>query len=180
MQGQGGSVHSLARVRYRTRQAKAELLEQWAGEVIGAENAAQLAFAFVAQVPNPDQKIWTFAMINAEQNFAVIEWLRLHSKRPQIAVSLWGLLLTGMRRDTGEILLTRTQIAQRLSIAPENASRIMTELTSINALRRERAGRANRYFLNPNIATHIPGPEARLAAREGAGPLLTLMEGGRA
>jgi hypothetical protein len=36
-----------------------------------------------------------------------------------------------------------------------------------------------RYFLNPTIATHIPGPEARRAAREAAGPLLVLMEGGQ-
>ena len=183
--GQGGrhagaSVHNLARARYRDRQGKAELLEEWAREVIGPQHAAQLALAFAAQTPDPNAERWIFAMINPAQNFAVLEWLRQHSKRPQAAVSLWGLLLTALRMDTGEILLTRAQIAERIGIEPQNVSRIMTELAQINAISREKAGRKVRYFLNPNIATHIPGPEARKAAREAAGPLLVLMEGGKA
>lgn len=173
------AVHNLARARYRDRQAKAELLEEWSREVIGPQNAAQLALAFASRTPDPEAERWIFAMINPAQNFAVVEWLRAHSKRPQAAVTVWGLLLTALRYDTGEILLTRSQIAERVSISPDNASRIMTELASINAVRREREGRKVRYFLNANIATHIPGPEARQRAREAAGPLLTLMEGGR-
>ena len=35
------------------------------------------------------------------------------------------------------------------------------------------------YAMNPNVATHIAGPEARKAARDAAGPLLTLMEGAK-
>lgn len=177
---QTSAVHNLARVRYRTRQAKAELLEEWACEVIGPEHAAQLGLAFAAQTADPDAERWIFAMINPAQNFAVLEWLRKHSKRPQAAVSLWGLLLTALRVDTGEILLTRAQIAERIGIEPDNVTRIVSELASINAIRREKQGRKVRYFLNPNIATHIPGPEARQRAREAAGPLLMLMEGGKA
>jgi hypothetical protein len=97
-----------------------------------------------------------------------------------VAVSVWGLLLTALRPDTGEILLNRGQIAEKIGILPRDLSSIMTELAQINAIRREKEGRRVRYFLNPNIATHIPGPEARKAAREAAGPLLILMEGGRA
>jgi hypothetical protein len=175
----GASLHNLARVRYRDRQAKAELLEEWAREVIGPQHAAQLALAFAAQSPDPDAGKWIFAMINPAQNFAVLEWLGQHSKRPQAATKLWGLLLTALRYDTGEILLTRAQISQRIGIEPQNVSRIMTELAQINAIRREKRGRAVCYFLNPNIATHIPGPEARQRAREAAGPLLVLMEGGK-
>ena len=176
----GASVHSLARARYRTRQAKAELLEEWAREVIGPQHAAQLALAFAAQTPDPDADRWIFAMISPTQNFAVIDWLGQHSKRPQAAVKVWGLLLTALRPDTGEILLTRAQIAERIGIHPKHVSEIMTELVTINAVRREKDGRRVRYFLNPGIATHIPGPEARRAAREAAGPLLVLMEGGKA
>lgn len=176
----GAAVHNLARARYRSRQAKAELLEEWAAEVIGPGNAAQLALAFAAQTPDPDADRWIFVMINPAQNFAVMEWLGKHSKRPQVAVSLWALLLTALRMDTGEILLSRGQIADRIGIAPKHVSEIITELAGINALRRVKQGRAVRYFLNPHIATHIPGPEARKAAREAAGPLLVLMEGGKA
>lgn len=174
-----GSIHNLQRARYRDRKGKAELIEEWLRGPLGAQVASQVAFAFLAETPDPDGERWIFAMISPTQNFAVVEWLRQHSKRPQVAVSLWGLLLTALRPDTGEILLTRAQIAERLRIEPDNVSRIVAELASINALRREKDGRAVRYFLNPNIATHIPGPEARKAAREAAGPLLVLMQGGR-
>lgn len=176
---QGGAVQNLARVRYRTRQAKAELLEEWACEVIGPQHAAQLALAFAARTPDPDADRWIFAMISPSQNYAVIEWLGQHSKRPQLAVRVWGLLLTALRPDTGEILLTRSQISERVGVEPQNVSRIVTELTKINAIRREKEGRRVRYFLNPAIATHIPGPEGRKAAREAAGPLLVLMQGGK-
>jgi hypothetical protein len=175
----GAAVHSLARARYRSRQVKAELLEEWAREVVGPVHAAQLALAFASHTPDPDADRWIFAMISPTQNFAVLEWLRQHSKRPQVAASVWGLLLTALRPDTGEILLTRDQIADRIGILPRHLSSIMTELVRINAVRREKEGRRVRYFLNPGIATHIPGPEARRAAREAAGPLLVLMEGGK-
>jgi hypothetical protein len=177
---QAGSVHSLQRARYRSRQAKAELLEEWAREVIGPTHAAQLAMAFASQTPDPDAERWIFAMISPTQNFAVLEWLGQHSQRPQVATRLWGLLLTALRPDTGEILLSRAQIAEKIGIAPKHTSEIISELAQINAIRREKEGRRVRYFLNPNIATHIPGPEARKAAREAAGPLLVLMEGGKA
>ena len=55
----------------------------------------------------------------------------------------------------------------------------MSRWGSINAIRREKEGRTVRYFLNPGIATHIPNASARKAAREGAGPLLRIMEGGK-
>jgi AraC-like DNA-binding protein len=174
-----GNIHSLQRARYRDRQAKAELIEEWTREVIGPERAAQLALAFAGQVSDPDAERWIFAMISPVQNAAVVRWLGEHSTRPQVAVRLWAELLTALRPDTGEILLSRLDLAQRLGVQPQNLSRLMTELASINAIRREKQGRAVRYFLNPNIATHIPGPEARKAAREAAGPLLVLMQGGK-
>ena len=178
--GLGAAVHSLQRARYRSTQAKAELIEEWTRDLLGPEKAAQLALAVSAQTSDPDAERWIFAMISPNQNFAVLEWLRKHSKRPQVAVSLWGLLLTALRPDTGEILLTRSQIAERIGIEPRTASELMTELSKINAISRKKEGRTVRFYLNPNIATHIPGPEARKAAREAAGPLLVLMEGGRA
>ena len=178
-QGLGAAISSLERARYRSIQKKAELVEEWTRDLLGPETAAQLAFNLISQTPNPDAQRWIFVMISPTQNFAVMEWLRHHSARPQVAVSLWGLLLTALRPDTGEILLNRGQIAERIGIAPKHVSELMTELAQINAIRREKLGRAVRYFLNPNIATHIPGPEARKTARDTAGPLLVLMQGGK-
>lgn len=176
----GSSLQNLHRVRYRDRQAKAELLEEWTKELLGPENAAQLALAFASGVPDPNAHKWIFVMINPAQNAAVVRWLGEYSKRPQAAVRLWAELLTALRNDTGEIIVSREELAQRLGIASNHVSRLMTELANINAIRRHKDGRRVRYFLNPSIATHIPGPEARKSARDAAGPLLVLMEGGRA
>ena len=77
-------------------------------------------------------------------------------------------------------MLTRAEIAERLDDLPRHVSSLMGELASINAIERRKQGREVKYFLNPHIATHLPGASAREAARDAAGPLLTLMEGGKA
>ena len=51
-------------------------------------------------------------------------------------------------------------------MTPRHLSETMTELASINAILRKKDGRAVRYFMNPNIATHVPSSEQRKEARE--------------
>jgi DNA-binding transcriptional ArsR family regulator len=140
-----------------------------------AEAAATLADG----LRSPSINEWTFVMLSPDQNAAVVLWLRANSKRPQVAMALWAVLFSHLHRTTGEIMQTRAELAARVGTEPDNLSRIMAELESINAVRKERDGRRVRYFLNANIATHIPGPAARKAAREGSGPLLKIMDGGR-
>ena len=118
-------------------------------------------------------------MISPQQNADVVDWLEANSKRPQKAIRLWSRLLTHLRMDTGEIMATRQELAERVGMEPRDLSSTMTELASINAIRRVKEGRKVRYFLNANIATHLPTTSARAAAREEAGPLLRSVEGGR-
>jgi hypothetical protein len=132
-----------------------------------------------AESAKVDPQGWIFVMISPSQNAAVVEWLSQHSRRPQVAVRLWAQLLGHLRSDTGEITQTRAQLADRLGIEPRNLSAMMTELETIRAIRREKEGRRVRYYLNPTIATHLPGP-ARQAAQASAGPLLMLMENRKA
>jgi hypothetical protein len=120
---------------------------------------------------------WTFVMLSPEQNEAVVTWLLDHSNRPQQAVRLWVTLFRHLRRDTGEIMLTRDELAEQIDEAPKNVSTIMGELESIGAIsrRRERVPGmrgpgAVRYFMNPNIATHLNG-KARDKAQAKAGPI---------
>lgn len=105
------------------------------------------------------QKRWPFIMIGPKQNREVLRWLRHNSKRPQAAAELWALLFTAIRSDTGEVVLTRDDIADELGIAPGNVSRIISELESIDAVMRRRDGRRVRYFVNPRAATHLAGAE---------------------
>ena len=131
---------------------------------------------------------WTFIMISADQHRAVMRWIRTESARPMDAVGVWGELFSAVDQDTGEIMLTRDQIAELVGIAAQNVSAIMGELESIGAIirRRERVagmrgpGRVH-YFMNPNVGTHLPGSlrdEAQADAPPG--PLLRVMEGGKA
>ena len=164
--------------RRRTKlQRDAETLEQLAVRAgLPPDVAADLAMN-LRPAPKAD---WIFVMISPQQNAAVVQWLRKNSKRPMKAMELWAELFTCMRMDTGEILRSRDELAERIGETPQNLSRIMTELASINAIVRQRDGRRVKYFMNPNIATHIPTAEQRKEARDGAGPLLRLMEGGQA
>ena len=131
---------------------------------------------------------WTFIMISAEQNRAVVHWLKSNSRRPMQAMDLWSLLFTRVDRDTGEVLLTRDQLAELVDDNADNISAIMGELEGIGAIirRRERVagmrgpGRA-RYFMNSLVGTHLTGAARDKAQAEAPpGPLLRVMEGGKA
>lgn len=141
------------------------------------ETLAKIEAAAKAHAQSPED--WIFVMLSAAQNAEVIDWLQEHSNQPHKAQKVWAQLLTKLRLDTGEIMATRQQLADRVGVTPQNLSRIMTELASINAIIREKDGRRVKYYLNPNIATHQGSASARAKARENAGPLLKLMESGR-
>lgn len=124
-----------------------------------------------------DPNTWTFIMINAEQNFTVIDWIMKESKRKNEAVRLWALLFDNVHRETGQIMLSRQEMADKLEITPNNVSRIMSELESIKAIIKQKEGRGVTYYMNPNVATHL-NQEERDKARPTA-PKLALINGGK-
>ena len=174
----GHAIAKLADARTKTRQAEAfALMQQARKSGLTPDLLDQIDSQLKANANN--QEKWIFVMLGAKENAAVVTWLSENSKRPQKAVQLWANLLAHLRIDTGEITQTRQELADRIGIDANNLSKIMKELRSINAIRQEKTGRQITYFLNPQIATHLPNKAARTAAREAAGPLLTLMEGGK-
>jgi hypothetical protein len=124
---------------------------------------------------------WTFVMLGPEQNAAVVSWLRQNSRYPTLAPALWAQLFTALRRDTGQIMLSRDELAERLGSRLDEVSRIMGELASVGAIItcRERVpgqrgpGRAV-YFMNPNVATNLSGAARDRAQAEA--PKLRLIE----
>jgi len=123
---------------------------------------------------------WCFIMLSPHENAAVVAFLVHNAREPKVAVWLWAEVLKYLRLDTGEILRTREELARELGITPRAVSRVMAQLEEVNAIRRQRDGRGVRYFLNPNVGTHVGGAARDRAQREaGPGPLLTLMEGGK-
>lgn len=168
-------VTKLAEIRAKKRKTEAEAFARQA-RVMGldAETLHKVEAAAAAHATRSET--WIFVMLSPQQNAAVIRWINANSKRPHKAVELWATLLEHLRMDTGEITASRQELADRVGMKPNDLSKTMSELASINAVRREKQGRAVKYYLNPGIATHVPNPAARAAARENAGPLLKLME----
>lgn len=173
----GHAVAKLADARTKARQEQAFALMQLARKSgLPQDLLEQIDIKLKANAQ--DQEKWIFIMLSAKENAAVIRWLNANSQRPRQAVELWATILENLRIDTGEITKTRQELAERVGMEANDLSKIMKELRSINAIRQEKTGRNITYFLNPQIATHLPNKAARTAARKAAGPLLTLMEGG--
>ena len=130
---------------------------------------------------------WTFVMLSPEQNEAVVSYLAQHSGRPLVAVRLWALCFKHLRNDTGEVMLRRDEIADKLGEEPCTISSLMGELEEIGAIirRRERVGGMRgpglvRYFMNSTVATHLTGAARDKAQAEAPpGPLLRIIEGGQ-
>ncbi len=127
---------------------------------------------------------WTFVMLSPDQNAIVVDYLADHSKRPLVAVKLWALCFKHLRTDTGEIMLTREEIAEKLKQRAPEVSEMMTELVEFGAIIRKRIKVGGmkgpglvHYFMNPRVATHLAGKERDDAQAE-APPLLRIIEGG--
>src|SRR3954469_13255397 len=167
--------HRTRRDRLRTEEA--EELRRLVGERPGLPERLRSGLFAAIDRETASESGWTFVMLSPSQNRAVVRWLREHSSRPWQAVELWVLLFEHLRRDTGEIALTRDELADELDIAPDHVSRLMTELEGIGAISRRLEkipglrGRGRVvYFMNPNVATNLAGA-ARDKAQAGIPPL---------
>lgn len=128
----------------------------------------------------PSTAEWPFLMISPAQNKAVIHWLKAHSRQPLNAMQLWAELLDNMRRDTGEVALSRDELAEAIGISAAEISRTMSELESVGVVikKRERVAGLRgpgmvRYFVNAMVATNLSG-QARTKAQATA-PQLRLV-----
>lgn len=174
-------------VRFRSRAAQiqadqAERLRQMIMAFPGLPEGATGEILFAIDRQTAAEHGWTFVMMSPEDNARVVSWLAENSAKPMLAMRLWSVLFLHLRRDTGEVMQTREELADAVRTKPDEVSRIMGELESIGAISRRRVKVAGmrgpgavRYFMNPNIATHLSG-KARDQAQANAGPLLRLME----
>lgn len=124
-------------------------------------------------------------MIRPAQNRAVTLWIMENSKRPIKAVSVWTLLFDHLMPHTGQVMLTREEIAEQVGIAVQEVSKIMNELVSFGAIFSEREKIAGmrgpgliRYYMNKHVAevgsratqdelAHIPKPGTKLEVVQG-------------
>jgi hypothetical protein len=92
----------------------------------------------------------------------VVKYLAEHSKRPIQALRLWSILFEHLYPATGQIMLTREQLAEQIGTAPEEVSKIMAELVKFQAIfthRRRVAGLRGpglvEYFMNKHVAEYM-------------------------
>lgn len=141
-----------------------------------AAEARQLMLGFEAEAPRLvsqalalidrhtiAEKGWSFVMLSPAQNRTVIRWIQANAKRPKISIALWSEFFCHMRTDTGEIVMSRSEMAEAVGALPRDVSAALTELHDVGALIRHQEGREVRWFMNPRIGTCLTG-----AAREKA------------
>jgi hypothetical protein len=170
----------IAQLRTKTDRLRAETAAELRRLVLGHPGLPERARGEIVAAIDREtasEARWTFVMLSPEQNATVMRWLRHHSQRPVLALALWGELFTALRHDTGEVMLSRDELAERIGTRPNEVSNLMHELAGIGAIivRRERVagmrgpGRAV-YLMNPNVATNLAGA-ARDHAQAEAPPL---------
>ena len=129
---------------------------------------------------DPDEAIWPggFNMISREQTGVVWDAIReLDGKhRPRQVRHAFDLVLLNLRWDTGEVALSRDEMAAKMKCAPESVSRIMGTLENMGVVIRKRRrvegmrGRGQAaYFINPDVAWNGT-LDARLEARDALPP----------
>ena len=115
---------------------------------------------------------WRFIMVEPYLNAAVVTYLSTYSRRPLKAVQLWARLFAVLPHESNEVQASRTELGRLVGIRPSEVSEIMGELEEVGAIYRRREGRSIRYFVHPELGTHLKG-EVRDRAQEEA-PELSL------
>jgi hypothetical protein len=138
---------------------------------------------------DPERSIWPGGFVMLSQTQVAAVWTAIRalppSARPHQVRHAFDLVLLNLQPDTGEVLLTRAEFAEKIGASADNVSTVMSTLVRLGVLRREVRPIAARtgpgavvWFVNPHVAWN-----GRLALREEAaeavpGPLLVLMDGG--
>lgn len=139
---------------------------------------------------SPEDPIWQggFSMLSRTQTAAIWDAIRKlpADDRPNHVRHAFDLALLNLRQDTGEIMLTRGQLAETIGCAPKHVSTIMGTLEAMGVVRRERRRQEGMrgpgwavYFINPHVAWNGDLEIRKREATRHAPPLLTIMEGGK-
>ncbi len=140
--------------------------------------------------PDTEEGLWPggFTMLSRAQTKAVWKAIRAlpTEKRPHQVRDAFDAVILNLDQDTGEVMLTRDQLAEEVGCSADHVSHVMGTLEELGAIRRERRriegmrgpGMAV-YFINPHVAWNGSLDVRKAEAAEVSPPLLTLMEGGK-
>lgn len=138
--------------------------------------------------PDTETASWRFNMLSPAQAGVVWDAIeKLPSRdQPRTVDRVFKLVLLNLRMDTGEVMLTRDQFADRIGCAPREISRAMSVLERLGVIMRERRrvdGMCGpgmvAYFVNPHVAWNGNLTVRGDLAEDVEPPLLKLMQGGK-
>lgn len=154
--------------------------------------ARQLMLRQLQRLTHPDaeESIWPggFVMLSRIQTAAVWEaiWSLPIARRNQVRRA-FDLILLNVQQDTGEILMSRAEFAEKIGTAPHNVSRVMGTLERMGVIRRERRRLAGVqgpgeavYYVNPHVAWNGNLEIRKEEASKSEPPSLQVIEGGPA
>lgn len=135
--------------------------------------------------------LWRFLMVGLDDGERIFNWMADHSKRLRLWNRIWAILPRHVDKSTGEIKLTRDQLAELTGHSARQVSQVMSELEECRAIYRYRERVPGlrgpgvvRYFLNSSFGTTEEGAARdKLQARdrgriaERAGPILRVIDG---
>ena len=169
------SLHRLQTKRARLAQEEATQLRQHILAFDDFELPEEATNAIVLAIDRATaaHNGWTFVMLSPAQNLAVLRWITAHSKRQSVAVNTWGEILNALRNDTGEVMLSREELATKCEASPNAITDVLAELEGIGAITRSRramAGIRGRgrvvIHVNPLVATKLAGAARDRAQQE--------------
>lgn len=138
--------------------------------------------------PDAERTLFRMTMLSVQQGAAIWEAIRaLPAKdRPQEVRHAFDLCLLHLRQDTGEIMLTRDEFAERMKIDPKHVSSAMGVLARMGVVIKERRKVAGMrgpgivaWFINPHVAWNGALNIRAQEAERQEPPLLKLMQGGK-
>ena len=166
-----GAVVRLPRWRRLVRE-QADAFRQMAFDFDLSDDArVEIDNALYRLTEEPGER-WLFVKISPEQFRYVTRAIR-GCRNVATTLSVWTTAITHMRQDTGEILVTREQLAADVDTLPCNVSTAMTELVRIGAIIRHRRGRKVVYSVNPTVGWN--GGEGSRQAAVRKAPALRLV-----
>lgn len=110
---------------------------------------------------------WRFVLFGPRENRYVVRRIDAEAKRPRVSQLLWAEIFCNFHPMTGQVLLTREELAKSVGCTPQHVSSALGELLRFGALIRRQEGRDVTWFVNANIATSLTGAardEAQKAA----------------
>lgn len=113
---------------------------------------------------------WTYTMLAPEQLRIVLKLINA-SEKPATTLRVWTALVSHVRLGSqGEIMASRTRLAEDAETTPQEASRALACLTELGALTRLRLGR---YAINPHVGWAGSLAERETAAKDA--PMMRLV-----